>query len=170
MAEKKEKVGFFKTLKSNPQTVAEAKKKTRALIGLCAIIFGAFVVLFFFLHYLIALIWAVVAAGILLYLSVTWNQQTKRNFCSDCGTRFDYEDGVSWEVTNVETKTMNTNSNSQSKQIYEKEVATVAFTCRCLNCGSEKNFTNKFDVTLWYTDGTRRDFNIETAAKKYFKI
>ena len=167
---KKEKVGFFKLLKSDPKTVEEAKRKTRALTGFCAIIFGAFVILFLFLHFLIALIWGVVAIGILLYMSIKWNKQTKRNFCSECGTRFDYEESVSWQVTNVERKTMNTNSNSQSRQIDEKEIATVEFTCRCLNCGSEKSFREKFDVILWYTDGTRRDFNIEAMAKNYFKI
>ena len=170
MAEKKEKVGFLKALKVNPKTLSEAKEKTKAMTILCGIVFGVFVVLFCFLHILLALIWAVAAAGITLYLYAKWNQRNKRNFCSDCGARFDYERCVSWEVSNVERKTLNPNSNSQSKQAIQKDVATVEFKCTCEECGSEKNFSQKYDVTIWYDDGSRKDVNLKNVAKEYFKI
>lgn len=164
------KKGLLTTLKSNPQTLSEANAKTKATCILCAIVFGAFAVLFCFLHIILGVLWAVAAAGIILYLKFKWDQKSKRNFCSDCGARFDYEECVSWEVSDVERKTMNPNSNSQSKQAIQKDVATVAFTCTCKECGSEKTFSEKYDITIWYDDGSRKDVNLKNVAKNYFKL
>ena len=119
-----EKNGFLATLKSNPQTLDEAKKKTKANCILCAIVFGVFVILFSLLHILFGVLWAVAAAGIILYLKFKWDQKNKRNFCADCGARFDYEECVSWEVSEVERKTMNPDTNSQTKKAIQKDVAT----------------------------------------------
>ena len=165
-----EKKNFLALLKSNPQTLDEAKQKTKAECILTAIIFGVFTVLFCFLSIIIGVLWAVASVGIILYLYFKWNQKNKRNFCSDCGARFDYEECVSWEVSDVERKTMNTNPNSQSKQAIQKDVAKVVFTCTCKECGSEKNFSEKYDVTVWYDDGSRKDINLKNIAKNYFKL
>ena len=142
--EKKEKSGikdWVADLKSDPKTLEEAKKKTKSTCILAGIVFGVFAVLFCFLHILLGLLWGVAAAGIIEFLNLKWNQKNQRNFCQDCGTRFDYEEGVAWEVSNVERKTMNTNPNSQNKQVVQKDVATVVFTCTCTNCGSQKTFS-----------------------------
>ena len=165
-----EKKGFLALLKSNPQTLDEAKQKTKANCILCAIVFGVFIILFCLLHIILGALWAVVSVGIILYLKFKWNQKNKRNFCSDCGARFDYEECVSWEVSDVERKTMNPNTNSQSKQAIQKDVATVVFTCTCRECGSEKSFSEKYDVTIWYDDGSRKDINLQNVAKNYFKL
>ena len=165
-----EKNGFLATLKSNPQTLDEAKKKTKANCILCAIVFGVFVILFSLLHILFGVLWAVAAAGIILYLKFKWDQKNKRNFCADCGARFDYEECVSWEVSGVERKTMNPDTNSQTKKAIQKDVATVVFTCTCRECGSEKSFSEKYDVTIWYDDGSRKDINLQNVAKNYFKL
>ena len=171
--EKKEKTGkkgFFATLKSNPQTLEEAKQKTKAESTLCAIIFGIFVVLFCLLNVTLGLIWAFAAIIILLCLKIGWNKRNKRNFCQECGARFDYEECVSWEVSDVVRKTMNPSSSSQSKQVIQKDVATVNFTCSCKVCGSEKTFSKKYDVTIWYDDGSRKDVNLHNVVKSYFKL
>ena len=170
---KEEKRGikdWISDLKSDPKTLEEAKQKTKSTCILAGIVFGVFAVLFCLLHILLGVLWAVAAAGIIVFLNFKWNQKNQRNFCQDCGTRFDYEECVSWEVSDVERKTMTTNPNSQSKQVIQKDVATVVFTCTCAECGSEKTFSEKYDITLWYDDGSRKDVNLQNAAKNYFKL
>ena len=168
--EKKGIRGWIAVMKSDPQTLEQANQKTKSTCILAGIVFGVFVVLLCLLHILLGILWAVAAAGILLFLKFKWDQKAKRNFCSDCGARFDYEECVSWEVSDLERKTMNTNSNSQSKQAIQKDVATVAFTCTCKKCGSEKQFSEKYDITIWYDDGSRKDINLKNVAKNYFKL
>ena len=174
---KKEKSGekrsvkeFIADLKMDPKTLEEAKQKTKSMCILTGIVFGVFVVLFCLLHILLGVLWAAASVGIIAFLNFKWTQKNKRNFCQDCGARFDYEECVAWEVSNVERKTMNPNSNSQSKQAIQKDVATVVFTCTCKDCGSERTFSEKYDVTIWYDDGSRKDINLNNIAKNYFKL
>ena len=134
---------WISVLKSDPKTLEEAKQKTKSICILLGIAFGVFAVLLCWLSILLGVIYAVVAAGIIVFFNFKWNQRNQRNFCQDCGTRFNYEECVSWEVSDVETKTMNTNSNSQGKHVVQKEVATVVFTCTCKECGSERTFSEK---------------------------
>lgn len=171
--EKKEKrgiKGWIADLKSDPKTLEEAKQKTKSTCILTGIIFGVFAVLFCLLHILLGLIWAVAAVGILAFLKFKWNQKNKRNFCPDCGARYDYEKCIAWQVSDVERKTMNRNPNAQGKQAIKKDVATVIFTCTCEECGSQRQFSNKYDITIWYDDGSRQDVNLQNAAKNYFKL
>ena len=165
-----EKKNFLALLKSNPQTLDEAKQKTKADCILAAIIFGVFTVLFCFFSIIIGVLWAVASVGIILYLYFKWNQKNKRNFCSDCGARFDYEECVSWEVSDVERKTKSKNPNVKSKQVIAKDVATVIFTCTCKECGNEKSFSEKYDITTWYDDGSCKDVNLQNVARNYFKL
>ena len=162
--------GWIDDLKSDPQTLEEAKQKTKSTCILVGIVFGIFAVLFCLLHILLGVIWALAAVGILAFLKFKWDQKSKRNFCPDCGARYDYEKCVAWEVSNVERKTLNTNSNAQSKQAIKKDVATVNFTCTCEQCGSQRQFSDKYDITIWYDDGSRKDVNLQNAAKSYFKL
>ena len=171
--EKKEKRSIksrIADLKMDPQTLEEAKQKTESTCILAGIVFGVFAVLFCLLHILLGLLWAVAAVGILAFLKFKWEQKNKRNFCPDCGARYDYERCIAWEVSDVERKTMNTNPNAQGKQVIQKDVATVNFTCTCEKCGNERQFSNKYDITIWYDDGSRKDVNLQTAAKNYFKL
>ena len=171
MSKKNGEKGFFEILKSDPQTLQEAKNKTKKTMVLIGIIFGIFVVLFCFLHILLAAIWLVASVLIMLYAYFSFNQKNSRNFCSDCGARFDYERCVAWEVEKVERKTLSTNPNAQNKkQEIQKDVATVNFTCTCEVCGSEKEFTQKHDLKIWYDDGTIKEINLQNAAKQYFKL
>ena len=162
--------GFFKTLKSTPQTLAEAKQKTKNFIILMAIIGLVFSILCALVHILFGVLVAVGTAGIFGFLYLKENQKNKRNFCSECGARIDYQNGVAWEVINYDEKDYTPNSNAQGRQIIKKRIATVEFTCKCLECGAEKVFTQKYDAVIWYDDRTVKQNNIETMAKSYFDI
>lgn len=170
---KNEKQGikeFFADLKKTPQTLEEAKNKTKKFFILVGIIAGVFAVLCALIHILFGLIVALGTAGFFVYLYAKENKKNERNFCSSCGARIDYEAGVAWEVSNSEIKEITPNSNAQGKQIIQKRIDTVHFTCTCTACGDAREFTEKYDAILWYNDGTVKKNNIETLAKNYFKI
>ena len=44
------------------------------------------------------------------------------------------------------------------------------FSLICKECGSEKQFSEKYDITIWYDDGSRKDINLKSVAKDYFKL
>ncbi|MBR2388094.1 MAG: hypothetical protein IKB02_04930 [Clostridia bacterium] len=167
---KKEKKGFLKVLKSDPQTIEEANDKTNKMCIFVAIIFGVFVVLFSLFHIFIGLGWAVIAAFIILFMRIKWRSQNKKNFCSECGTRFYYDRCVSWETTDISTVSVPHSSNSQNAQVVEKDVANVHITCTCENCGSVKEFSKKFDVVLYYSDGREKSNNLKVLVANYFKL
>lgn len=165
-----EKKGFFKTLMSKPQTLEEAKRKTRKNMLLVGIVFGVFAVLFSLLHIIFGGIWAIFAAGVMVYFYVSWHIRDKRNFCSNCGAKFDYERCVSWVVEEAEIKSLSTNANSNRKQIIKKEITKLRFTCTCEECGNEKEFYEKFDTVLWYDDGSQKHNNLREMVKNYFNV
>ena len=167
---KKSTKGFFESIKSKPQTLQEANEKTKSTLILTAIIFAVISLVFIILIPIIGILVAIGCAGILVYFKITWTTQNKRNFCSECGARINYEKGVSWEVIEVNDKDCSVNSNSTSKQVCRKRIATVEFTCTCLECGAEKTFTKNFTIAEWYTNGTLREFNLDSMASGYFKI
>lgn len=169
MSEEKKK-GFIEVLKSKPQTLEEAKQKTKnffILVGGIALVLSVLACL---LHIFFGIIMAIGCAGIFGFLYLKENQKNKRNFCPDCGARIDYESGVAWEVTGYEDKDITPGSNSSGKQIISKRIATVEFTCTCGECGVSKTFTEKYDAVIWYNDGTHKKNNIESMAANYFKI
>ena len=176
--EKKKKTGiknkiksWLEAAKSDPQTLEEANKKTTVLCIGCGIVSVIFVILFCFIHILFAVIWAVASVGIIFYFKFILTKRNKRNFCADCGARFDYEKCVSWEVSEVERKsTPPTTDNPSGKYVVQKDVATVVFTCTCKDCGSERSFSEKYDITVWYYDGTIKEKNLKNEVKNYFKL
>ena len=163
--------GFMAALKiKDPQTLEAATEKTNATCLLTAIIFAVFAVIFLIVFWIIGILFILAGAGIIAYLKFTWTIQNKRNFCAQCGTRINYQDGVSWEVIEVNDKDCSVNPNSTSKQVCRKRIATVEFTCTCLKCGEEKTFTKNFTIAEWYTNGTLKEYNLDSMAKGYFKI
>ena len=170
MKDQTTKKGFFKTLKQNPKNLEEAKEKTRNLMILLAAVTLGVAVLASLLHIVFGII-ALIASSIgLVSMYFYETRKDKRNFCADCGARIDYENGVSWEVTDYDEKNYNTNSSSSGKQIVRKRIANVEFTCTCTECGSTRRFCEKYDVVLWYDDGTHTENNIKVMAENYFKI
>lgn len=170
MKEQKNEKGFFTILKQTPKTLEEAKQKTKNFFILIGAITAVFSILCCFLHILFGVIVAVGSAGFLLFLYSKENQKNKRNFCPNCGVRIDYENGVEWGVTGYEDKEYTPNANSNNKQVIKKRIATVEFTCTCTECGETKSFTQKYDAIVWYDNNTKKENNIETMAKNYFKI
>jgi transcription elongation factor Elf1 len=167
---KEKKPGFFEVLKSTPQTLEAANKKTKyffILVGAIALVFSVLAAL---LHIFFGIIMLVGCAGIFAFLYLKENQKNKRNFCSNCGTRIDYENGVAWKVTEYEDKNYTPNANSNNKQIIKKRIATVEFTCTCTECGDTKSFTQKYDAIVWYDNNTKKENNIAAMAENYFKI
>ena len=78
------------------------------------------------------------------------------SFCPECGTKYQYETDVEWEVTG-QTDDGN------------KEKAIVEFNCVCRKCNHEAEFTQTF-VTAYYDNkkGTWVRHNVKTLARKYF--
>ena len=159
---------FFESLNSTPQTLEEAKAKNTNLVILAAIVFAVFTPLLIIFLFPIGLIGVAILLGALVFFKITLDTQSKRNFCSQCGARINYQEGVAWEVVETSDKDCNVNQNSNSKEICRKKIATVKFSCTCLECGNAKEFTKNFTVAEWYTDGTLKEYNLETMAKGYF--
>ena len=167
---KKPTKGFIESLKGTPKNLEEANQKTKnfyILLGIFGLIFSVLCAL---LHILFGMIVALGTAGIFAFLYFKDKKKNERNFCSDCGARIDYENGVAWEVTGYEDKEYTPNSNSNNKQVIKKRIATVEFTCTCTECGSTRSFIQKYDAVIWYDNNTHKTNNIETMAKNYFKI
>lgn len=167
---KKKGKGFFATLKCKPQTLAEAKQKTKNFFILIGAFTLPFALLCALVHILFGLIVALGSAGIFAFLYYKEDQKNKRNFCSNCGTKINYEEGVAWHVVNYDEKTYSPDGSKGGRQRVKTRIANVEFTCTCLECGESKSFNQKFDVVVWYNDGTVEKNPIETLAQDYFKI
>ncbi len=97
-------------------------------------------------------------------------KRVKRNYCQECGARYDYQSCVEWEVSDVEIKEKRTNPNSDRKQIVGVRVEYIDFTCTCAKCGNETSFTQKYQTGEVYDNGSVKKRNIESVIKKYFKV
>ena len=167
----KEKKGFFASLKCNPQTAEEAKRKTNNTFIVIAIVCAAIAGLLCFLHYIFGLIAFVFSIPLVGFLYLDGRKKDKRNFCKECGTKYDYQNDISWTITDVVRKKMSSGSSSStSRRVCQTEEAKVDFTCSCHKCGAEVDFRLKFTVATWYDDGTYKEYNIKDMAKKYFRL
>ena len=80
----KEKKGFFASLKCNPQTAEEAKRKTNNTFIVIAIVCAAIAGLLCFLHYIFGLIAFVFSIPLVGFLYLDGRKKDKRNFCKEC--------------------------------------------------------------------------------------
>ena len=95
---------------------------------------------------------------ILMAPYVWWNGKKciSRSFCLNCATKYNYQDDITWEVTD----TTETNT---------KETATVEFECTCPSCNEKQTFTQKFVVAAFnQKTNSWKEFNIDTLTRKYF--
>ena len=170
MNNKEKGKGFFATLKSKPETLAEAKQKTKNFF----ILVGGFTLVFALLcalvHILFGLIVAIGSAGIFAFLYFKENQKNKRNFCEKCGAKINYEQGVAWQVVGYDEKSYSPDTSKGGKQVIKKRIAQVEFTCTCSECGEIKSFTQNFDTVIWYSDRTVEKNDVESLAQNYFKL
>ena len=84
-----------------------------------------------------------------------WIKELKRGYCTNCGSKFDYQNDIEWEVV---------------EEISEENSvkALVEFSCNCANCGSTQTFTKKFTVASYNSqkqNWTRH--NLDTLCRKY---
>lgn len=114
------------------------------------------------------------AAICLAVLLVVWLpkelKRVKRNYCQECGARYDYQSCVEWEVDEIEIKEKRTNPNSNKKQIVGVRIEHVEFTCTCAKCGSEASFMQKYQTGEIYDDGSVKKRSVESVIKKYFQV
>ena len=84
--------------------------------------------------------------------------QIKRNYCKNCGEKYDFKNDVGYEQEDV-------------VELDKKVTATVAFECHCQNCGEIQEFRKKFTIAT-YNESKRTwsHQNLNNLCKKYFKI
>lgn len=91
---------------------------------------------------------------------VSERPKIKRNYCKNCGEKYDYESDVSWSEISED---------NNGKKI----VSTVEFECECGNCGEEVSFTKKFTtaevITSQNGNTSVRRYNLKDLVKKYMK-
>lgn len=91
-----------------------------------------------------------------VYIYFSYKKAIKRSFCRDCGTKYDFNNDITWEeVERVEKDS--------------KEISKVEFTCKCPNCGKTQEFSYNFMVSFYdKSKGRWIEKNLETMARKYF--
>lgn len=83
-------------------------------------------------------------------------QRLKRSYCPACGKRYDYEEDIAWEVSEVV---------ENDKQV----TAMVEFECKCQSCEKTTDFRKKFVISRYDAQKNRWvDSNIKQLAKRYF--
>ena len=98
-------------------------------------------------------------------------KKVKRCFCPECGEKYDYNNDVEWEVSEIEIKEQkNTNSKSYTKKIVGIRIEHVDVECHCANCGATNSFSHKFRTVEVYDDGQVNVKNIQSIVKKNFKL
>ncbi len=87
----------------------------------------------------------------------------KRTTCKACGTKYDYEEDISWELMEQST-TLDAHNNP-------KVVQTVDVTCECPNCDAIKKLTRKYVVLEYVKRGNdydKKEYFLEDLVRKDF--
>ena len=158
--------------KATKKPVEKAKRKVWISFGIITIIFAVISVLMsrFGLSFL-----GVAFGGICEFvLLIVWLpselKRVKRCFCPECGEKYDYNNDIEWEVSEIEIKEKNTNPNSTQKQIAGIRIEHIDAECYCSYCGTTNNFSHKFRTGVVYDNGQVKVENIQIIVKKYFKV
>lgn len=151
-----------------------SKQKVWTTIGIASIILTAIFALGSLLllgNPLFGICIAVLSIGLCLVVWIPKElKRIKRNYCQECGAKYNYQTCVDWEVSEVEIKEKSTNPNSDRKQIVGVRVEYIDFTCTCEKCGKKTSFTEKYQTGEVYDDGSVKKRNIENVISKYFKV
>ena len=150
----------------NPREKALKKNLIESLVCFIIGLVLAIVVLFVPLEedlQIISLIAGIVAfvcfVIAIMFLAID-RPKIKRNYCKNCGEKYDYESDVSWSKISED---------NDGKKI----VATVEFECECGNCGEEVSFIKKFTtaevITSQNGNTSVRHYNLKDLVKKYMK-
>ena len=150
----------------------KAKAKLWISFGILTLVFAVIgVALAIFIHYYAAIFFSGICEIMLLIVWLPKQfKRVKRCFCSECGAKYDYQEDVSWEVSDIEIKEKSTNPNSKSRQVAAVRIEYVDFECSCEKCGSVSTFTHKFQTGVEYDDGREKVKNVALLIKDYFKV
>lgn len=170
--EKKE--NFIKKLindyKLKPQTQAEAKRKTKALVIILGSILGAISIIFCIINILIGLCFVVITAIAVVSTWFVGNKKNKQNFCAKCGEKIDYEKGVAWETIEFDEKTYTIPDGAKGDFVVKRRFANVRITCHCIKCGEKREFMKKFGVVDWRLDGSVKQYDLQELVKDHFRL
>ncbi len=80
----------------------------------------------------------------------------KYSYCSDCNTKYDYDNNINWEeVERIEKN--------------DKVISKVEFKCVCPNCGKVQEFSQDFTVAHYDKQkGVWKENNLNSMVRKYF--
>ena len=92
---------------------------------------------------------------IFMIVNMSDRKRIRRSYCPHCGEKYDYEEDVSWECTNVVT--------GDREQTAELEIC-----CSCDNCGEETVFTKSFKTASVDSQGRIKEYNLQNEVRKYF--
>ena len=160
---------LYKLATSKPETPSEAKVKTDAEYTLLTMALVAFSLLFAII-FPATLILVVIAPFLMTYLRSLAYKKNKRNFCEKCEKKVDYHQEVACEVTHYDEKSHQIPKDPKKDFVWKERFAYVKFTCTCSQCGTVKEFNEKFTVVQWRVDSTVKEYNLETLAENYFHL
>lgn len=96
-------------------------------------------------------------------------QRIAKAYCPKCGMGYNYGSDVSWEVDETEVDPGHGVSSSTTSR-YIKAKANVEFTCRCHECGHEREYTRKFTTGEYDREtGKLQNYNLEKEIKRIFR-
>ena len=155
--------------KVKPEKTDLQKAKKKHLLT-CAACLGISIALFALSAVLgdlgvVTLIAGLIFLFLLPIVFVSGKLNIHRVHCKQCGTKYDYNEDVSWVCEGEEEKS------GKSGNDYTKTVkATVLFNCTCHACKQVKEFRKKFTTAEWNSSRGWKYHNLDTECTKYFKI
>ena len=160
------------TAKVKNKPVTKAKRKVWISFGILTIVFVAISALIsLFLHPIFGVAFGGICEIVLLIVWIPSElKRVKRCFCPECGEKYNYNNDVEWEVSEIEIKEKNTNPNSDRKQIAGIRIEHIDAECHCRKCGATNSFSHKFRTGVVYDNGQVKVDNIQIIVKKYFKV
>ena len=156
------------TLKKKKKPVTRERIKVWITFGVATVILG---IIPCFLLFPIGILFSGICMLMLLFVWLPASlKKVKRCFCPECGEKYDYDNDVEWEVSEIEIKEKITNPKSDRKQLAGIRIEHVDVECHCANCGATNSFSHKFRTGEVYDDGQVNVKNIQIIVKKYFKL
>lgn len=103
-------------------------------------------------------------AALACIMSAYWNFRAGvRACCTKCGTHYDYEENIEWQVDTVETV-------PHKQDAGYDQVATVTVHAICPECGEERTYNLKCTTERCSAEGKITTKNLEKYLADYFKI
>lgn len=122
------------------------------ILGAAALILGILIEGIMIFGILFAVVF--IPLGIILFFKD--RKAIKYSYCSDCNTKYDYDNNINWEeVERIEKN--------------DKVISKVEFECVCPNCGKVQEFSQDFTVAYYDKQkGVWKENNLNSMVRKYF--